>query len=301
MSSPSVNDILSPAALADIDNYQLLAKVVVEGFMAGLHRSLYHGFGSEFVQYRDYSPGDDLKYIDWKVFGRRDRLYTKVFEQETNMDCTLVLDASASMSYSGSRASCSKLRYGAMIAACLAYLATQQGDSIGFYAYAEQLAQALPAAHRLGQLQRVLAALQSLSPQGAANHGQVLPYIAESLRRRGMLVLISDFLEAERQVPELLKAFRFTGKETIVIQVLDPDELDLPFEHTVRFEDSESGRHLVTSPAAVRRDYRQAMADYLATMRTACHEIQADYLLCTTAESLGTALSAYLHRRGAVY
>lgn len=296
-----LNDILSPAALADVDNYQLLAKVVVEGFMAGQHRSLYHGAGSEFVQYRDYSPGDDLKYVDWKVYGRRDRLHTKVFEEETNMDCTVVLDASASMAYAGERSVCTKLRYGAMVAACLAYLASRQGDNVGLYCYADELLNALPAARPASQLQRVFAALQALRGEGTAAHEKHLPFIAESLRRRGMLILISDFLEVERQVPELLKAFRFTGKETIVVQVLDPDELDLPFEQTIRFRDSETGEQVATSPSAIRKDYQAAMNACLEALRNACHDIQADYLQATTAESLGTVLSAYLHRRGAVY
>lgn len=301
MPAPSLNEILSPAALADVDNYQLLARVVVEGFMAGQHRSLYHGAGSEFVQYRDYSPGDDLKYVDWKVFARRDRLCTKVFEEETNMDCTIVLDTSASMAYCGGRAACSKLRYAAMIAACLSYLASRQGDNIGLYCYAGRLVEAMPAARPGSRLQRIFGALQRLAPGDAASHAEFLPYVAESLRRRGMVILISDFLEAEEDVPELLKAFRFTGKETIVVQILDPDELDLPFTETIRFVDSESGERIVTSPDAVRKQYESAMTAYLERLQTACHDIQADYLLATTADSLGKVLAAYLHRRGAVF
>lgn len=301
MPGTTLTEILSPATLADVDNYQLLAKVVVEGFVAGQHRSLYHGTGSEFVQYRDYTQGDDLKYVDWKVYGKRDRIYTKVFEEETNMDCTLVLDSSASMDYCGGSSKCTKLHYGAMIVACLAYLAARQGDNVGFYAYADDLLQALPAARPASQLQRIFGSLHALNGRGAAAHEKHLPYVAESLGRRGMLVLISDFLEVEKQVPELLKAFRFTGKETIVVQVLDRDEVDLPFTDTVRFRDSESGDYIVTSPPAVRRDYRSAMQSYLRRLREACHDIQADYLLAFSDESLGEVLAAYLHRRGAVY
>jgi len=299
--STSITELLSPSALADVDNYQLSAKVVVEGFMSGQHRSLFHGSGSEFVQYRDYTPGDDLKYVDWKVFGKRDRLYSKVFEEETNMDCTIVLDASASMNYQGKRSSVTKLRYGSMIAACLAYLAAKQGDNLGFYGYAEELLTVLPAARPASRLKRIFTALQALPGETAADHQQHLTYIAKSLKRRGMLILISDFLEVEQEVPELLKSFQFNGKETIVIQILDPDELDLPFDHTLRFEDSETGVHITTSPEAIRQDYQTAMQNSLTCMRDACHSIQADYLQVATSHSLGSVLAAYLHRRGSVF
>jgi uncharacterized protein (DUF58 family) len=301
MPGTSITDILSPSVLVDIDNYQLLAKVVVEGFVAGMHRSLFHGTGSEFVQYRDYTPGDDLKYLDWKVLAKRDRLYTKVFEEETNMDCTLVLDASASMGYRGVNASCSKLRYAAMAVACLAYLASRQGDNIGFYCYADKLRAAMPAARPGTQLQRIFTSLQGIEPGGVANHETHLHYVAESLRPRGIFVFVSDCLEAEDTVPELLKAFRFTGKEAIVIQVLDRDETELPYSHNVRFRDSETNEEIATSPSAVRKDYQASMAAFLANLRDACHEIQADYLLATSDSSLGELLAAYLHRRGAVF
>lgn len=296
----SLNDILSPAALADVDNYQLLAKVVVEGFMAGQHRSLFHGTGSEFVQYRDYSPGDELKYVDWKAFARRDRLYSKVFEEETNMDCTIVLDASASMGYQGTHADCAKIRYAAMIAACVAYLASRQGDNIGFFAYAEELFSFFPPDRPARRLKQIFNSLSGLPARGPAKHKKHLSFIAESMRRRGMLVLISDFLEAEEQIPDLLNAFRFNGKETIVIQVLDPDEVDFPFTGARRFQDSETNARITTSPATVREDYKHAMRASMKTLKDGCHSIQADCLQITTDQSLGTALAAYLHRRGAV-
>ncbi|MDT8390038.1 MAG: DUF58 domain-containing protein [Lentisphaeria bacterium] len=297
----SLNDILSPAALADVDNYQLLAKVVVEGFMAGQHRSLFHGTGSEFVQYRDYSPGDELKYVDWKAFARRDRLYSKVFEEETNMDCAIILDTSASMGYQGARADCAKIRYAAMIAACLAYLASRQGDNIGFSAYAEELLYFFPADRPAKRLKHIFTALSGLSARGSAEHGKHLSFIAESMRKRGMVVVISDFLEAEHRVPDLLNAFRFKGKETIVIQVLDPDEVDFPFTGARRFQDSETHARVSTSPATVREDYTRAMREAMTTLKDACHASQVDCLQVTTDQSLGIALAAYLHRRGAVF
>lgn len=297
----SLNDILSPAALTDVDNYQLLARVVVEGFMAGQHRSLFHGTGSEFVQYRDYSPGDELKYVDWKAFARRDRLYSKVFEEETNMDCTIVLDASASMAYQGERADCTKIRYGAMVAACLAYLASRQGDNIGFFAYAGELLSFFPAERPAKRLKHIFTTLAGLKANGLADHKKHLSFIAESMRRRGMLVLISDFIDAEERIPELLNAFRFNGKETIVVQILDPDEIDLPFAGARRFRDSETNARITTTPASVRDDYTHSMQAARDSLLDACHSIQADCLQVTTDQSLGTVLAAYLHRRGAVF
>ncbi len=294
-------DILSPATLARIDNYQLLAKVVVEGFMAGLHRSVYHGFGSEFLQYRGYTVGDDLKYIDWKLFARRDRLYTKVFEEETNMNCTVVLDASASMGYQGGRAACTKLRYGAMVAASLLYLASRQGDNIGLHAYGERLHCGIPAGHNGGQLQRLLTELQRLRPGGQSRHPAFLPYIAESLRRRGVVVLISDFLEADDTIGPLLRRFRFAGNECIVVHVLDPDEQDLPFPATTRFIDSESAAEIITAPPTVRADYIAAMKAFQERLRRVCFDAQSDYLPCPTSADIGITLAAYLHRRGSVY
>ena len=301
MSGNRLSEILSPATLARIDNYQILAKVVVEGFIAGMHRSVYHGFGSEFLQYRDYTSGDDLKYVDWKVFARRDRLYTKVFEEETNMNCTVVLDASASMGYQGERAACSKFHYGAMVAACLVYLASRQGDNIGLHCYSDTLRCGIPAGHRGGQLHRILAELQRVQPAGQSRHAAFLPYVAESLRRRGVVVFISDFLEAEDSIAPLLKRFRYAGNECIVVHVLDPDEQDLPFQTTTRFVDSESAAQIVTSPATVRAEYVAAMQAFQQGLRQLCLDMQSDYLACSTAADIGATLAAYLHRRGSVY
>ncbi len=301
MAQSTLADILSPATLARIDNYQLLARVVVEGFIAGLHRSVYRGFGSEFLQYRSYTPGDDLKYIDWKVYGRQNRFYTKVFQEETNMNCTLVLDASRSMTYRGTRAACTKYRYGAMIAACLAYLAKRQGDNVGFFSYGDKLHASVPPANRSGHLQQIAIELERTVPDGKADHRRFIPYIGESLRRRGLVVFISDLLESETFIQPLLKQLTFARHECIVIQVLDPDELDLPFDRTVRFFDSESNEQIITAPPSVRDEYAAAMQRFLDQIRRSCRDIQVDHLLCDSSSDLGAALAAYLHKRGGVY
>jgi uncharacterized protein (DUF58 family) len=300
MPSPSAAELLNPETLVRIDDYALLARVVVEGFLAGLHRSLYQGFGSEFFQYRNYVPGDDPKYVDWKVYGRLDRFYTKVFREETNLECTVVLDASASMGYQGGRSLCTKLRYGAMLAAALVYLARRQGDSVGFCAYADRVTAWVPPARHRDGAQRVFTELQRLTPHGKADHRTALQHVAESLRRRGLVVLISDFHDAEDDLAQWVRRWRCAHHDCIALQVLDRDELDLPFSRTLRFVDSEDGPEVTTAPDLIRSGYERAMRAFVDRVRDACLAHQVDYLMVPTSENVGKLLAAYLHRREAL-
>lgn len=300
MASPNVGDLLSPETLARIDNYSLLARVVVEGFLCGLHRSLYQGFGSEFFQYRNYVPGDDPKYVDWKVYGRLNRFFTKVFQEETNLNCTLVLDTSASMAYQGERSRCSKLRYAAMLAACLAYLARRQGDSVGFCAYSAGLNAWIPPGRQHDGAQRVFTELQRITAAGVANHQTAMHFVGENLRRRGLVVLISDFHGVEDGLDAIVRRLRFAHHDCLAFQVLDRDELDLPFGRTVRFVDSENGQELTTAPDLIRNGYERAMETFLDRVRSVCLGQQVDYLAVPTTEALGHLLAAYLHRREAL-
>ena len=297
MPERTIAELLSPAALARIDDYAFLARVVVEGFVSGLHRSLYQGFGSEFFQYRSYVPGDDPKYVDWKVYGRRDKFFTKMFQEETNMNCSIILDASASMGYQGTQAPCSKLRYACMVAACLAYLTTRQGDNIGFHAYNENVVSSIAPGHRTGGLQRILTELYRIKPQGVANHGPVLNYLAENFQRRGLIVLLSDLLDAEDVLETLLKRFRFAHHECVVFQILDQDEVDFPFARTTRFVDSETGATITTAPSLVQQSFVKSMSELINRARLMCFEQQVDYLTVRTSDNLGNMLAAYLHRR----
>ncbi len=298
MPDADIIELLSPAVLARIDNYALLARTVVDGVLSGLHRSLLQGYGSEFFQYRDYVPGDDLKYLDWKAFARLDRYYIKLFQEETNMNCCFVLDTSASMAYRGDRAPCTKLRYASMLVACLAYVSRRQGDRVGFYAYNEGLTSAIRPGTRTGHLHRVLVEIARVRAAGRARHGVVLGQVAEDLRRRGMLVLVSDFLGVEEDLGRWLRRFRFAGHECLVVQVLDPDELDFPFSGSVKFRDAEDGIEVVTAPEVVADSYRQDMERFTGRLRLAALEQGADYLRASTTDNLGRLLAAYLHRRG---
>ena len=297
---PSVAELLSPENLVRIDSYSLLARVAMEGFVSGLHRSLYHGFGGEFFQYRSYVPGDDLKYLDWKIYGRRDRFYTKVFQEETNMNCCIALDLSESMAYQGTRAACSKFRYACMAAACLAYLAARQGDNVGLYAYHDRLESSLHPGHRTGGLRRLLAELHRLKPGERANHRFAFDYLAEHLNRRGLVVILSDLLEAEDILPGILRRLRFAHHDCIVLHILDQDEIDFPFTRTTRFVDSETNHEVVTAPELARDAFLQGMARSVESVRLACLEQQVDYLRISSADDLGNTLAAYLHRREAL-
>lgn len=294
----TVADYLSPHTLAEIENYQLLARIAVEGFLAGAHRSLHRGTGSEFLQYRNYVPGDDPKYVDWQLFARLNRLHTKVFQEETNMNCCIVLDASASMGYGGERAACTKLHYAAMLAACVSYLAFRQTDNVGLYAFNDNLVAAVPPRRRTGQLARLFGEIGRLEPAGGGAAARLMPVIAQGLHERGVVVILSDFLSGDDDLLNQLRRFRSQRHECVVFQILDPDELDLPFGRTTRFIDSETGERLVTYPETFRADYRTSVEHHVTRIREACLQSRTDYQLVPSDTSLGGALSAYLHRRG---
>lgn len=290
-------DLLDPAHLSGLGNLSLLARTAVEGYLSGMHRSLTHGFGTEFLQYRNYTPGEDLKYIDWKVFARSDRLYSKVFEEETNMNCYVLLDASASMDYQGQQASCTKFQYARMAAACIGYLAQRQGDNIGLFAYGEHLREALEPGHRSGQFERFLKGLTRAEPEGSAAHEALLNALSLRLRQRGLVIYLSDMLEAEDSLPRSLAKLRFVHCDVLAIQVLDPDEQHFELPNVARFVDSESGREVVAWPEAVRERYRDGMAGFQEKLRTQFSSAGIDFLSLSTRDSLGYTIAGYLKRR----
>ncbi|NLZ64604.1 MAG: DUF58 domain-containing protein [Lentisphaerae bacterium] len=293
--------LLSPQTLTQISDYHLLAKTAVEGLLTGLHRSLCRGSGSEFMQYRAYTPGDDLKFLDWKLLARLGKPYSKVYHEETNLRCAIILDASASMAYQGKDAPCSKFRYAALLAACLAYLAYHQGDQVGLFAYGSEMQCLLPPGESSGGLARVLAALENCRPSGRAEHGAAWQQVNEMLPRRSMLVWLSDFHEFESQLGRTLQQFRFAGHDCLACQILDQDELTLPFQETLSFIDSESNQEITTTVHLVREKYRQRMQDFLDSTRRQCLDTRTDYLLASTSDNLGYLLAAWLHKREALH
>jgi uncharacterized protein (DUF58 family) len=289
--------LIDPGLLERLDSYALLARRVVEGYMSGLHRSLQQGSGTEFVQYRNYAPGDDLKYLDWKVYGRTGKLCTKVFEEETDMSCRIVLDCSASMSYQGRKSAVPKMRYALALAASLAYLVNRQGDQVGFYAYNDRVRSLIGSGKGQSHLQTIFGEMNRLQAEGQAQQRRCLNKIAGTFKGRGLLVLISDVLDGEEDIMQFLRSARFSNNDCLLLQVLDEDELEFSFGGSTRFVDLESAEELITAAPAAAEKYRGEMQRHLEKIRAACLKNQVDYQLLSSAESLEASLALYLHKR----
>ena len=286
---------LDPAVIARLATLELRARTVVEGFLTGLHRSPFKGFSVEFAEYRQYMPGDDLSTIDWKVYARSDRHYVKKFEAETNLHCHVLLDVSGSMGY-GSRG-LTKFEYGQCLAASLAYLMNRQRDGIGLTAFDEGIVGMLPASARPGHLRTMLLTLERLKLGQRTDVSKPMRQLAASITKRGMVVLISDLLDDPDLVIEGLKHFQFKGTEVVVFHVLDPHELEFPFERATRFEDMESGAEVMAIPALVRSHYVEAMQGLIERYKHDLGVVGIDYHLLTTADPLELALLQYLSTR----
>jgi len=288
---------LDPAVIARLGSMELKARTVVEGFLSGLHRSPYKGFSVEFAEYRQYLPGDDLSTLDWKVYARSDRHYVKKFEEETNLECHVLLDMSASMGYRAGGAM-SKLEYGSVLAASLAYLMHRQRDATGLIAFDERITERLPASARPGHLHAVLLALDRIVPGAKSDVGRPLHQLAEALGKRSLAVLISDLLDDPDTVVRGLKHLRFRGTDVIVFQVLDPHEIEFPFRGAARFTDLESNAEVTADPAQVRDSYLAAMAALRARYEKELRGAGIDFLTLDTSKPLDFALLAYLDARG---
>jgi uncharacterized protein (DUF58 family) len=286
---------LDPAVIARLGTLELKARTIVEGFLSGLHRSPFKGFSVEFAEYRQYLPGDDLSSIDWKVYARSDRYYVKKFEEETNLDCHLLLDVSASMGY-GSRG-VTKMQYGSMLAASLAYLMNRQRDAVGLTAFDEAIVSMLPPSARSGHLRSLLVTLDRLRLGSRTDVSKPLHVLADGIVRRGMVVVISDLLDEPERVVDGLRHFRFRGTDVIVFHLLDPDELTFPFERAARFRDMEIGDELMAVPAVVRADYLKELERTIDTYKRDLSSAGIDYRLIDTSEPLEFALMSYLSSR----
>jgi uncharacterized protein (DUF58 family) len=286
---------LDPSIIARLGTLELKAKSIVEGFLSGLHRSPFKGFSVEFAEYRQYIRGDDLSTIDWKVFARSDRYYVKKFEEETNLDCHLLIDVSGSMAYRSH--SLSKFEYAACLAASLGYLMNRQRDGVGLTAFDERIVSALPASTRPGHLRNLLVALARLTPGRPTNVAKPLRQLAEALSKRGMVVLISDLLDDPESVVRGLKLFHHRGADVLVFHILDPDEINFPFDRATRFEDLETSEEVMAVPGAVRAHYLKAIGALIERYRRDLGGAGIDYQLLNTKEPLERALMKYLSTR----
>ena len=284
--------LLDPKTISRAESLGLAARFIVEGYMAGEHKSPYRGFAIEFAQHREYTHGDDTRHLDWKVLGRTDRYFIKQYEQETNYVARILLDGSESMRYGSGPLT--KLHYGKMIAACLAYLILHQRDAVALAIFDTVLRDYAPRSDAKDTIHRIMARLAAFEPKEPTNIGTVLHDLAHQIRRKGIVILISDFFDDEQRVLEGIQHLRFGGHEVIVFHVLDPWELEFPFTGLVEFDGLEGVPKLLTRPAEIRKSYLRELEAFRTRLRDGCERNQCHYVLVNTAQPLHEVLSGYL-------
>lgn len=293
----SATSFIDPAALMRIKNLELRAKMVVDGFLSGLHRSPTHGFSVEFTEYRQYVPGDDLRFLDWRLFARSDRFYLKRFEDETNLRCYLLVDLSRSMGFRSADVSDNKAEYAKTVAATIAYFLTLQRDGIGLITFDQGIREYLPARFRPGHLHRLMMCLEHQLAGTVTDLTLPLEQIARTARKRGLVVLLSDLLAPIESLETKLGYLRSQGHEVIVIRILDPAEVDFSFQEAALFFDLESGRELYVDPFAVRKSYRQRFDEHRQALLQICNNLGVDFYELTTTQPLDLALFDLLNSR----
>jgi len=310
---------LQPAVISRLANLELKAKFVVEGFIAGLHKSPYHGFSVEFAEHRQYMPGDDLKYLDWKVLGRTDRYYIKQFEEETNLKSYLIVDASKSMSFRSAdsplaaesplkklfrkkeggtkKSNVSKLEYATYLAASLSVLMHFQKDATGLTIYDEEIKTFIPPKATSQNLKLILSSLANIKPSGQTNTALSLNSVAERMKRRGLVIIFSDLFDEQQAVINALKHFRYKRNEVIVFQILDPIEMSFAIDSPTIFKDLETSKEMLSQPIAVINSYQEAVKEFIDKYKKECLSNNIDYALLSTETPFDIALLEYLNKR----
>jgi uncharacterized protein (DUF58 family) len=301
---PDYMRLLDPEALAKIHRLELIARGTVEGFVSGRHRSPFKGFSVEFAEHRQYVPGDDTRNLDWRVFGKSDRYYIKQYIEESNLRATILLDASGSMSYTGTRAAprggslLSKFEYGRYLAACLAHLMLHQQDAVGLVTFDTQVRRYIPARSRISHLRAMLEELSATEPGNETELAPIFHDIAERIHRRGLVVVISDLFDDPEELIKALQHFRYRKHEVVVLHVMAEEELTFPFEGQVMFHDlEEAGTDVQFDVRAVRADYLDEVRRFVRRIETACGQMSIDYVPLSTARDFDAAISQYLARR----
>jgi uncharacterized protein (DUF58 family) len=286
---------LHPETIAHISRLDLRARQVVEGFISGMHRSPFFGHSVEFVQHREYVPGDDLRHLDWKVWSKTDRFYVKQYEEETNLRSTLVVDVSESMHYG--HGALNKYAYGCTVAACLGYLLLRQQDAAGLITFDDAVRQVVPARSQHTHIDVIVQALHTSRPREKTNIEKTLRRVAETIQGRGMIVVVSDLLVDRGPLFRGLEMLHHGRHDILVFHVLDDDELNFPFAGTTRFEGMEELPQLICDPRALREGYLEALEEYLVEVRRGCARLGIDYALVRTSDYLDAVLSKFLHHR----
>jgi uncharacterized protein (DUF58 family) len=288
--------VLQPDVISKIENLELRARLVVEGFIAGLHRSPYHGFSVEFAEHRQYMPGDEIKHIDWKVFGRTDRYYIKQYEEETNLKTYLILDASRSMAFHTEQHPV-KLEYAASVAAALAYLMVRQRDAVGLGIFDERIRTYLPPRSTHSYLRVLFRNLMNADAGNKTGTGASLHRMAERIKRRGLVIVLSDLFDNPDEVLSALRHFRHNRNEVIVFQVLDPSERSFAFGRDAVFKDMETEEKMTTQPYHIQKAYQAEIRRFLDRYKRECRENGIEYVLLDTETPFDVALFRYLNKR----
>lgn len=284
---------VDPQVLARINNLKLVARTVVEGFITGLHRSPYMGFSIDFAEHRAYMPGDDIRSIDWRLYARTDKYFVKKFEADTNTDFMVLFDVSASMGYT--TGGLTKFDYGRFLAASLTYFSRHQRDRVGLVTFDNDIVEYVPPSAK--HLEIVLHHLERAEPMGTGEFRKPMRKIAGLLRRKGLVVVISDFYEDPEQVVNSITELKFRGNDVVTFHLLDPAELTLPFNKSIYFEDMESGEQIPVVPTRIREKYTEKVADHIDVVSKKLRAHQIDYTLLDTSMPLDFALFQYLSER----
>jgi uncharacterized protein (DUF58 family) len=292
---PDSKRFLHPETIQRISPLDVRARFIVEGFLAGMHRSPHFGQSVEFRQHREYVAGDDLRDVDWKVWARQDRMYIKQYEEDANLRCYLLVDVSASMAYG--HAEMTKYEYGCTIAACLAYLLLKQQDAVGCATFDTEVRKSVQPKTRRTHIHKIIDAMNVSHPQDGSNFHQVLRRVTEKVQYRSMVVLVSDLLGERDDVLSGIRLLRGRGHDVLVFHVLDDDELDFPFTGPTRFEGLELPDFLNCNPRALRDGYLESLQDYLDVIRRGCTALAVDYNLIRTSDPMGAVLAAFLNNR----
>jgi uncharacterized protein (DUF58 family) len=287
---------LQPDVVAQLASMELRARLVVEGFMTGLHKSPYHGFSVEFTEHRPYTPGDEPKRIDWKAYGKTERYFIKQFEEETNLRTSIILDASGSMGFA-SRARLTKLQYASYIGAALGYLMVEQRDAVGLTVFDEGMRTTITPHGTRTHLKQIWKELEHARPGRKTQTAAALHRVADALTRRGLVIILSDLFDRPEEVITAFKHFRHKGNEVIVMQILDPFERSFAFDGDAVFRDLETGDELMSQPWHIRESYQEAMRSFVGRYERECRDNAIDYVLLDTATPFDRALMEYLHRR----
>jgi uncharacterized protein (DUF58 family) len=293
-------NLLDPSIISKINSLELRARLVVEGFMVGLHKSPYHGFSVEFIQHRPYMQGDSLKDVDWKVYGKTEKFYIKQYEEETNLRSYILLDVSKSMQFSSGN-NVSKLEYASTLAAALSYLMMKQQDAFGLTLYSDRIVQYLPPKATKSYLRQILKSLVSVKASDTTNTAACLNSVAEKIKRRGLVIIISDLFDDIDSVISALKHFSYQKNEIIVFQILDPIERNFAFGRDAIFKDMESEEELTTQPYQIQKAYKLAMDEFIGKIKSECLNSKIDFNVIDTSTPFDKALMSYIQKRRRLY